>query len=135
MEVLTQVPSTGTKLRIDADREFEGQPGDSVLRVQGQTPDGGQTIFDAAYVEMDATEAGVTAKVLRLLRKPDPAVTDEIAQDMLAAFGSKLTARDAHQIAEICARSWRDQIGRRPPSRARATALRTRPRCPDGGGG
>jgi hypothetical protein len=115
--------STGTKLRIDADREFEGQPGDSVLRVQGQTPDGGQTIFDAAYVEMDATEAGVTAKVLRLLRKPDPAVTDEIAQDMLAAFGSKLTARDAHQIAEICARSWRDQIGREWPDDERGPRI------------
>lgn len=112
MEVLTQVPSSGTKLRIDADREFDaGQSGDSVLRVQGQTPDGGQTIFDAAYVEVDAAEAEVTAKVLRGLRKPDRDMTDGISQDILAAFGGKLNAREAHQIAEIAASAWRDRAG------------------------
>lgn len=110
MEVTTELPRSGTKLSIDADREFDGgQTGDSVLRVKGQSSDGSQTIFDAAYVEVDANEAAVVGGVLRMLRKPDADTTDQIAQEILGAFGSKLTGREAHQLAEIAAQTWRKQ--------------------------
>lgn len=110
MEVTTELPRSGTKLSIDADREFDGgQTGDSVLRVKGQSPDGSQTIFDASYVEVDSNEAAVVGAVLRMLRKPDADTTDQISQEILGAFGAKLGGRDAHQIAEIAHRAWRTQ--------------------------
>lgn len=109
MEVTTQVPQTGTKLRIDADRQFEGQAGDSVLRVQGQSPDGGQ-VFDAAYVEVDAQEAQAIGMLVRNLRQPTPELQDAIAQDVLAPFTAKLSGKDAAQIAHIVTKAWWDQL-------------------------
>lgn len=100
MEVTTQAPS-GTKLRIDADRQFEGQQGDSVLRIQGESPQGGQ-VFDAAYVEVDDREAQVIGKVVRSMRSPQPELIDTIASEVQSTFSSKLSGRDAHQIAEMC---------------------------------
>jgi len=106
MEVMTEVPQTGTKLRIDADRQFEGQAGDSVLRVQGQSRDGSQ-VFDAIYVETNADEAQVVGTLLRALRQPPQELSDEISQEVQATFGSKLGGRDAHQISQIVTRAWR----------------------------
>lgn len=103
MEVQTQAPS-GTKLRIDADRQFEGQQGDSVLRIQGESPQGGQ-VFDAAYVEVDDREAQVIAKVIRSMRSPQPELIDAIASEVQATNSSKLSGRDAHQIAEMAVRA------------------------------
>jgi hypothetical protein len=106
VEVLTEVPQSGTTLKIDNDRSFDGpSPGDSVLRVMGQSKDGTQ-VFDAAYVEVDPQEAETIALLLRQLRKPGADLTDEISQEVLAAFGSKVSGRDAHQISEICNRAW-----------------------------
>jgi uncharacterized protein (UPF0261 family) len=79
MEVLTEVPQTGTKLFFDADREFDGQAGDTVMRVKGQTREG-TPLFDAAYVEVDEESATVVAALLRAIRQPSAEVTDQIAQ-------------------------------------------------------
>lgn len=103
-EVMTEVPESGTKLRIDADRSFERPTGDSVLRIWGQTPDGAQ-VLDAAYVECNAKEADLIGHVLRQGATPAPSTVDTIAQEVLATFGSKLSGRDAHQIATIAAKA------------------------------
>lgn len=109
MEVLTDSPS-GTHLRIDSDRQFDTPTGDSVLRVQGER-DGGQ-VFDAAYVEVGAQEANVIAKALRILQKPHPELQDEITQEIQATYSSRLSGRDAHQIAEVCGLAQRTWIAR-----------------------
>lgn len=104
MEVQTQDPQTKTRLRIQGDRTFDRQSGDSVLRVQGQGEDGGQ-VFDAAYVEVNDQEAQGIGKMLRQLRSPSSELIDQIAQDVLGAYGSKLSGRDAHQIAHVIIRT------------------------------
>lgn len=104
MEVLTEVPQSGTKLRIDADRQFEQQQGDSVLRVQGQSREG-SPIFDAAYVEVSDQEAQAVATILQWITQPTPELQDKIAQEVQAAFSSKLSGRDAQQIAHIVTRA------------------------------
>jgi hypothetical protein len=105
MEVLTEVPQTGTRLRIDADRQFEGHAGDSIMRVQGQGRDGSQ-VFDATYVETSAEEAKVIGALLRALRQPPQELSDEISQEVQATFGARLGGRDAHQISQIVSRVW-----------------------------
>lgn len=109
MEVQTEVP-TGTRLRIDADRQFEGQQGDSVLRIQGERPEGGQ-VFDATYVEVEHYEAQAIAKILRSLTSPPPEQLDEIAREVQATFGSRLGGRDAQQIAQMAVRSQAQLVG------------------------
>ena len=109
-EVITEVPQTGTRLRIDADREFDVQSGDSVLRVRGERKDGGQ-VLDAAYVEVDGQEAQAVAYALRQVRQPSPELHDEIAREVQAAFGARLGARDASQIAQIVSRAWWQHLG------------------------
>lgn len=108
MEVTTQAPS-GTKLRIDSDRQFEGQQGDSVLRVQGQSEDGSQ-VFDATYVEMDPQEAAVLARLARSVIQPSPQLQDKIAQEVQATFASRIGGRDAQQIAHIAAQAVQVQV-------------------------
>lgn len=100
MQVEAQVPDTGTRLRLDADRQFESQQGDSVLRVQGQTPDG-SPVFDAVYVEVTGQEARAVALLAEFIQKPPAQVEDAIAQEVQAAFSSRLTGRDAQQVAHI----------------------------------
>lgn len=100
MELTTEVPQTGTKLRIDADRAFEQSGGDTVLRVQGQGTDGGQ-VFDSAFVELSEQEANAVAKILEWVLQPAPEIQDMIAQEVQATFSSKLSGRDAQQIAHI----------------------------------
>jgi hypothetical protein len=107
VEVQTQSPS-GTKLRIDADRTFEGQTGDGVLRIQGEGHDGGP-VFDAAYTEVDPREADTVAKLLRATQQSPQEMKDRIAQEVQATFGSRLGGRDAHQIAEIVGQTWWQQ--------------------------
>lgn len=104
MEVVTQVPSTGTKLHIDADREFDHQSGDAVLRILGQASDGHQ-VLDAAYVQCNATEANLIGYLLRQTLTPQPETTDVITQEILAAFGSQLSARQASQISQMASRA------------------------------
>jgi hypothetical protein len=129
MEVTTEVPQTGTRLRIDADRQFEGQAGDSVLRVQGQSRDGSQ-VFDAIYVETNADEAQAVGTLLRSLRQPPQELSDEISQEVQATFGSKLGGRDAHQISQIVVRAWRQQalhlLGSQPDPDSRLEHLAER---------
>lgn len=109
MELVTDAP-TGTKLRIDADRQFEGQQGDSVLRVQGERPEGGQ-VFDATYVEVDDKEAYAIAQLIRTARQPTPELMDTISREVQAMFGSRLSGRDAQQIAQTVGRAWWDWLG------------------------
>lgn len=109
MEVQTKDPQTKTTLRIQGDRTFDRQSGDSVLRVQGQGEDGSQ-VFDAAYVEVNEQEAQALGKLLRQLRSPSSEMTDQIAQEILSAYGSKLGGAQAHQIAELVVRAQRWQI-------------------------
>jgi hypothetical protein len=112
MEVITEVPNTGTKLRIDADREFDRQTGDAVLRIFGQSPEGEQ-VLDAAYVEVNTREADLLADALREARTPMPYTNDALTQEIQAAFSSKLSARDAAQIAQIAHRTrWQGIVGR-----------------------
>lgn len=99
MELTTEVPQTGTRLRIDADRQFEQAQGDSVLRVQGEKD--GTPVFDAAYVEVDERDGEAVAQILDWTLTPPPEVQDEIAQQVQATFQSKLSGRDANQIAHI----------------------------------
>lgn len=106
MELLTQVPETGTKLRIDSDRQFDRPHGDSVLRVQGSSADGGANVFDAAYVELNDQEAVLVGHLLRQTLQPSPKTQDMLAQEIQAAFSSQLSARDAAQIAAIVSRAW-----------------------------
>lgn len=103
MEIVTQVPS-GPTLHIENDRQFDSQTGDSVLRIQGERPEGGQ-VFDACYVEVEAQEAQAIALVLRSLATPQPEMIDHIAREIQSAFGSVLSGRDAHQVAEIGSRA------------------------------
>lgn len=109
MEVTTQVPQTGTKLHIDADRGFDGPSGDSVLRIKGQNQEGSQT-FDASYVEVDGPSAQVIAQVLRQIKAPTPELQSEIAREVQATFGDKLGGRDAQQVATIVARAWSQRL-------------------------
>ena len=109
MELTVDNPQTGTKLRLDSDRQLERQQGDSVIRVQALGQDGGQ-VFDAAYVECDAQEADLIATLLHGTQYQSPQTQDTIAQEVQAAFASKLSGRDAAQIAQIVARSWRQAI-------------------------
>lgn len=110
MELQTEVPQTGTKVRIDADRGFEGQSGDSILHVQGQSTDGSPT-FDAAYVEVNAQEAEAISHVLRWIGSPTPQMLDKVAQEVQATFSSKLGGRDAQQIAQLTATAVRQLVG------------------------
>jgi hypothetical protein len=110
MEVTTEVPQTGTRLMIDADRDFDAPSGDSVLRVRGERRDGGQ-VLDVAYVEVDGQEAQAIAQALRQIRQPTPELHDEIAREVQAAFGARLGARDASQIAQIVSRAWWQYLG------------------------
>ncbi|HWF25918.1 MAG TPA: hypothetical protein VG275_10745 [Solirubrobacteraceae bacterium] len=110
MEVTTEVPQTGTRLMIDADRDFDTPSGDSVLRVRGERRDGAQ-VLDAAYVEVDGQEAQAIAQALRQIRQPTPELHDEIAREVQAAFGARLGARDASQIAQIVSRAWWQHLG------------------------
>lgn len=125
MEVLTEVPQTGTKLRFDIDREIERPTGDSVMRVQGQSQDGGN-LFDAAYVETNPEEADLVAIVLRETWAPSPETQDQIAQEVQATFGSRLSGRDAAQIAEIATQAqWRavqQKLGLGDPNKVKKTA-------------
>lgn len=99
MEVLTAPTQTGTVLRIDSDRQFEGKPGDSVLRMAGESKDGSQ-VFDATYVECSAEEAHMVGWILRSIRQPSPELLEKMAQEIQATF-SHLSGRDAHQAAEV----------------------------------
>jgi hypothetical protein len=110
MEVTTEVPQTGTRLLIDADRDFDRPSGDSVLRVRGERKDGGH-VLDAAYVEVDGQEAQAVSQALRQIRQPTPELHDEIAREVQAAFGARLGARDAAQIAQIVSRTWWQHLG------------------------
>lgn len=98
MEVLTQPTQDGIRLRIDSDRQFEGKPGDSVLRVAGEK-DGSQVV-DATYVECSPTEAKLVGWILRNLHHPSPELYEKMAQEIQATF-SHLSGRDAHQAAEV----------------------------------
>jgi len=109
VELTVDNPQTGTKLHLESDRQLERQQGDSVMRVQAQAQDGGQ-VFDAAYVECDAQEADLIATLLRETQNQSPQTQDTIAQEVQAAFASKLSGRDAAQIAQIVARSRRQAI-------------------------
>jgi hypothetical protein len=100
MEVLTAVPGTGTKLMIDADRQFDVPQGDSTLRIQGQTQDG-SPVFDATYVEVTAEEARLVGWFIRAVRQPGPELLDQIAQEVSATYSAKLSGRDSHHIAEL----------------------------------
>lgn len=103
-EMLVEDQKTGTKLRLDSDRQWQHPQGDSVMRVQSQTKDGGQ--FDTAYVECDPQEADLIAILLHEVTYPSPQTLDTIAQEVHAAFSSKLSGRDAAQIAQIVGRQW-----------------------------
>jgi hypothetical protein len=109
VELTVDNPQTGTKLRLESDRQLERQQGDSVMRVQAQGQDGGQ-VFDAAYVECDAQEAELIATVLRETQYQSPQMQDRVAQEVQATFASKLSGRDAAQIAQIVARSSRQAV-------------------------
>jgi hypothetical protein len=109
VELTVDNPQTGTKLRLESDRQLERQQGDSVMRVQAQGQDGGQ-VFDAAYVECDAQEAELIATVLRETQQQSPQMQDGVAQEVQATFASKLSGRDAAQIAQIVARSSRQAV-------------------------
>jgi hypothetical protein len=110
MEITAQAP-TGTELRIQSDRQFDAQEQhDSVLRIQGNK-DGSQ-VFDAAYVEVTSREADCVAKLLRNARQPYPELQDAIAQEVQAAFSSKLTGRDAQQIAHLVTTATQQQVSR-----------------------
>jgi len=106
VELTVDNPQTGTKLRLESDRQLERQQGDSVMRIQAQGQDGGQ-VFDAAYVECDAQEADLIAHLLHETQYQSPQTQDTIAQEVQATFASKLSGRDAAQIAQIVALSWR----------------------------
>lgn len=104
MELTVNNPQTGSNLHLESDRQLERPQGDSVMRVQAQAQDGGQ-IFDAAYVECDAQEADLIATLLHETQNQSPQTQDRIAQEVQATFASKLSGRDAAQIAQIAARS------------------------------
>ncbi len=112
MELTVDNPQTGTKLHLESDRQLERQQGDSVMRIQAQAKDGGQ-VFDAAYVECDAQEADLIASLLHNTQYQSPQTQDRIAQEVQATFASKLSGRDAAQIAQIVARSLRQEVQRR----------------------
>jgi hypothetical protein len=105
MEVLTEVPRTGTKLRFDSDRHFDRPTGDSVIRVQGQSTDGAQVI-DAGYVECSSDEARLIALLIREVADPSPETKDRLAQEVQAMHSARLSGRDARQIAEVASREW-----------------------------
>jgi len=109
VELTVDNPQTGTKLHLESDRQLERQQGDSVMRIQAQARDGGQ-VFDAAYVECDAQEAELIATLLHNTQYQSPQTQDRIAQEVQATFASKLSGRDAAQIAQIVARSWRQSV-------------------------
>jgi hypothetical protein len=104
VELTVDNPQTGTKLHLESDRQLERQQGDSVMRVQAQAQDGGQ-VFDAAYVECDAQEADLIASLLHDTQYQSQQTQDRVAQEVQAAFTSRLSGRDAAQIAQIVARS------------------------------
>jgi len=104
VELTVDNPQTGTKLHLESDRQLERQQGDSVMRVQAQTQDGGQ-VFDAAYVECGAQEAELIASLLHDTQYQSQQAQDRVAQEVHAAFTSRLSGRDAAQIAQIVARS------------------------------
>lgn len=108
MDLTTEVPQTGTRLRIDADRQFEGQPGDGTLRIAGERE--GSQVFDATYVEVDEKEADLTAWLLRAIRTPTPELLDRVAQEVQATFSSKLSGREARQTADIMWQAIRAQV-------------------------
>lgn len=107
--VTTEVPETGTRLHIDADRPFDRHAGDGVLRVAGYSPDG-SPVFDAAYAELDQEEAQLLAWLCRNAMAPTPETRDRYAQEVQATFSSKLSGRDAHQVADIIARAQWDAL-------------------------
>lgn len=109
MEVTTQVPETGQRIKIDADRQFDGQTYDSVVRIQGQNPDGTPSL-DATMVQVDEQEAEAIGKLIRSLKSPQQEVLDRIAQEVQATFSAKLSGRDAQQIAHLVHRSWWEQF-------------------------
>jgi hypothetical protein len=109
VEVQTQVPQSGTKLRIQNDRQFDQQSGDSVLRVSGQSQDG-SPVYDAAYVEVEAREADTVGRLIRGARSPQPEIQDKISQEVQAAFSSRLSGRDAHQVALIATQAIQQQV-------------------------
>lgn len=109
MEVTTQVPETGQRIKIDTDRQFDDRMYDSVFRVQGQNPDGTPSL-DATMVQVDEQESEAIGKLIRSLKSPQQDVLDRIAQEVQATFGSKLGGRDAQQIAQLVHRSWWEQF-------------------------
>lgn len=110
MQLTTQDPQTGTKVRIEADRGFDNQgDGDSVLRILGLREDGSQT-FDAEYVEVDPREADGIARLLRHVRQPTQELQDRVAQEIQAMYSARLSARDAQQIAQVTVQATQRQI-------------------------
>lgn len=104
MEVQTEVPQTGTRLRIDNDRQFDRPTGDSVIRVQAQSPDGGQ-VSDVTLVEVSGQESNLISFVLRQVQNPTQKTQELLATEVQAAFPSRLLGRDANQIAQLVART------------------------------
>lgn len=100
MEVLAEVPETGTKLRFESDREFDGGPQDATLRIRGSKDDGSPT-HDGIYVEVTPEEAGLVAWFTRAIRQPTPELRDRITQEIQAAYGSCLTGKEAQQVADL----------------------------------
>lgn len=103
MEVLAEVPETGTKLRFDTDRQFDGGPGDATLHIEGLKDDGSK-IHDGTYVEVTPEEAGLVAWFVRAIRQPTPELRDKITQEIQSAYGSCLSGREAQQVGDL---AWR----------------------------
>lgn len=106
MELVTETKPGGTKLRINADRSFDQPSGDSVISVQGERE--GTTVINSTYVQVDEREAHAVGLVMDQIQAPAPPLLDKIAQEVQSTFGSTLSGRDAHQVAEIACRCWWD---------------------------
>lgn len=111
--VLDHPQAAGGKIRLDSDRQFDRQQGDSVMRFQ--TLVDGTQVFDATYAELSAEEADLMGELLRQVRQPSQLTQDRIAQEVHAIFQGTIGGRDAAQIAAIVGQSWwkaiRDQLG------------------------
>lgn len=108
MEVLTETKPGGTKLRFNADRSLDQPSGDSVISVHGERD--GTTVIESTYVQVDEREARAVGLVMDQIQAPTPPLLDKIAQDVQSTFGSKLSGRDAHQVAEIATRCWSEYL-------------------------
>lgn len=103
-QLQARVPGSGTDVTFTNDRTWDGESGDSVLRVQGQSSDGGQVI-DRNFTEVSGQQAQALGKILRALTQMPSDVLESITRDVQATFGSQLNGSDCHLLAE--------QVGRR----------------------